>query len=133
MDRNPRRAGQALVECALVMPLVVTLSLGVLQVVLYAHARAVLISAAQEGARMAAEDGRSVDQALARAHDLVDAGLGQSVNPVRMDASADDELVTFTLDTELRAILPVPLVGELPLHARAAIARERFRPGGGGA
>src|SRR4051794_18996960 len=73
------RAAQALVESALVLPLVVTLSLGVLQVVLYAHAHDVLTSAVQEGARLAAEDGRRLDEGYARAEALVRAGLGTSV------------------------------------------------------
>jgi len=64
MPCKRRGAAQALVESALVLPLVLTLSLGVLQVVLYAHAHTVLTSAAQEGARLAAEDGRGVDRII---------------------------------------------------------------------
>src|SRR5260370_7350428 len=85
MAPRPRRdIAQALVESALVLPLVLTLSLGVLQVVLYAHARDVLTSAAQEGARLAAEDGRGVDEGRARAEVLVTAGLGGIVDGVRL-------------------------------------------------
>jgi hypothetical protein len=125
-------AAQALVESALVLPLVITLSLGVLQVVLYTHARDVLMSAVQEGARLAAEDGRGLDEADARAEALVTAGLGASVEPVRLSGSRGDEMVALRADTSLRPILPLPLVRDLPIHAEGRVARERFRPGGGG-
>jgi len=123
---------QALVESALVLPLILTLSLGVVQVVLYAHARDVLTSAAQEGARLAAEDGRGLDEGYARARALIAAGLGTSVDPVRVDGGADDELVAVYIDAELRPILPLPLVHDLPIAAVGRVARERFRPAGGG-
>ncbi len=131
-SRTRRDIAQALVESALVLPLVLTLSLGVLQVVLYAHARDVLISAAQEGARLAAEDGRGLDEGYARARALIAAGLGTSVDPVRLDGGADDELVAVHIDAALRPILPLPLVHDLPITAVGRVARERFRPAGGG-
>jgi len=121
-----------LVESALVLPLILTLSLGVLQVVLYAHARDVLTSAAQEGARLAAEDGRGLDEGYARARALIAAGLGTSVDPVRLDGGADDELVAVQIDAAMRPILPLPLIYDLPIRAVGRVARERFRPAGGG-
>ena len=60
------RSGQALVEVALVFPLLIVTSLGVLQVALYAHARDVVLASAQEGARLAAEDGRGLEDGYAR-------------------------------------------------------------------
>lgn len=123
--------GQALVESALVFPLLILLSLGVLQVILYAHARDVVISAAQEGARLAAEDGRSLDDGLARARDLVTAGLGTSVEPVQIDGSRGPDVVDLRIDSALRPILPLPIDGGLPVHGEGRVARERFRPAGG--
>src|SRR5436305_13072266 len=70
---------QALVEFALVLPLVLTVSLGVLQVTLYAHARDVVVSSVQEGARLAAEDGRSIADGKLRAQTLIAAGVGATV------------------------------------------------------
>jgi TadE-like protein len=125
-------AAQALVESALVLPLVIMLSLGVLQVVLYTHARDVLTSAVQEGARLAAEDGRGLDEGYARTQALVTAGLGTSVEPVRLDGSLDSDSVGLRVDANLRPILPLPLVESLPIHAEGRVARERFRPAGGG-
>jgi hypothetical protein len=131
MQRVWRGAGQALVEAALVLPLAITLSLGVVQVVLYAHAHDVLVSAVQEGARLSAEDGRSLDDGLNRARQLVTAGLGSSVEPLLVDGNRDDELVTLSADASLRPILPLPLPGGLPIRAVVRVVRERFRPGGG--
>src|ERR1700682_3433745 len=116
MSCKRRAAAQALVESALVLPLVIMLSLGVLPVVLYAHARDVLTTAVQEGARLAAEDGRSLDEGYARAEALVTAGLGTSVEPVRLDGSLDGESVALGVDANLRPILPLPLIQGLPIH-----------------
>jgi hypothetical protein len=131
MMRGRHFAGQALVECALVLPVMLTLTLGLLQVLLYIHARDVLVSAVHEGARLAAEDGRQLDDGYARARALVSAGLGSAVTPVRVEAVLDDDVVILRADTSLRPILPLPLIGELPLHAEGQVARERFRPSGG--
>src|SRR6202521_867553 len=101
MSCKRRGAAQALVESALVLPLLIMLSLGVLQVVLYAHARDVLTSAVQEGARLAAEDGRSLDEGYARAEALVTAGLGATVEPVRLDGSLGSDIVLLRVDASL--------------------------------
>lgn len=114
------------------MPLLVVLSLGLVQVVLYAHARDVLLSSVQEGARLAAEDGRLLDDGYARAETLLSAGLGTSLDALQLAASLDDDLVAVRADAWLRPILPLPLAQGLPLHAEARVTRERFRPGGGG-
>jgi TadE-like protein len=130
--RRRAAASQALVEFALVLPLLVVLSLGVVQVVLYAHARDVLISSVQEGARLAAEDGRLIDDGYARAETLLATGLGASLDGLRLEASLDDDVVALQADASLRPILPLPLASGLPLHAAAWVIRERFRPSGGG-
>src|SRR5690242_20636454 len=107
MHRRPARdTAQALIESALVLPLLLTMSLGLIRVVLYLHARDVLISAAQAGARVAAEDGRDLEEGYARARALIAAGLGSSVAPVRLEGRRDDELVAVRIDAALRPILP---------------------------
>jgi hypothetical protein len=122
------RIAQALVEFALVLPLVIGLSLGVLQIVLYAHARDVVVSSVQEAARLSAEDGRGLDEGYARARALISAGLGSSLEPRSIDGTMDPDLVIVHMDAVLQPI--VPLLGELPIHAEATVSRERFRPAG---
>ena len=129
--RRPGPAAQAVVEAALAFPLLMVLSLGVLQFALYEHARAVLASAVQEGARLAAEEGRGLEDGYARARRLSETGLGASVERVEPDGAASPEVVEMWIDTQLRPILPLPISGGLPIHVRAVVARERFRPGGG--
>lgn len=127
--RSRPRVAQALVEFALVAPLMVAMTIGVLQVVLYAHARDVVISSVQEGARLSAEDGRGLEEGYARARSLLVAGLGSSLQPVTLDGNIDAELVRMRIDAQLQPILPLP--GGLPIRAEATVARERFRPAGG--
>ncbi|MBV9578105.1 MAG: pilus assembly protein [Chloroflexi bacterium] len=128
LHRTRRCVAQALVEFALVVPLVVSLSFGVLQLVLYAHARDVATSSVQEAARLSAEDGRSLDDGYARARALIAAGLGSSLDPLALSGSMDSEVVRMRVDAGLRPILP--LGAPLPVHAEAWVARERFRPDG---
>jgi TadE-like protein len=125
-----RVAGQALVEAALVMPVLILMTLGVLQVVLYAHARDVLLAATQDGARLAAEEGGTLTAGYARVQSLATAGLGSSVQPLQMHCRCDADHVDLSLDTALRPIVPLPFAADLPVHVRASVTRERFRPGG---
>jgi TadE-like protein len=133
--RRPARPGrskaQALVETALVFPLLVVVALGVLQLTLYIHARDVLVAAAQEGARLAAEDGRSLEDGYARVRRLVRAGLGSAVEPVEPRGRLDADLVEMRVESALHPILPLPIERGLPIHVQATVSRERFRPGGG--
>ncbi len=128
MKRSRRCVAQALVEFALVAPLVFSMSLGVLQLVLYAHARDVVTSSVQEAARLSAEDGRGLDEGYARARTLIGAGLGASLEPMAISGSMDADVVRIRVDASLRPILP--LAGGLPIQAEAWVARERFRPAG---
>ena len=119
---------QALVEFALVVPLLVGLSLGILQLMLYAHASDVVSSSVQEGARLAAEDGRGLEEGYARTRVMLTAGLGDSLESLTLDGSMDADGVRVRVDAGLVSILP--LGTRLPVHAEAWVARERFRPGG---
>jgi hypothetical protein len=131
MNRTRLSVAQALVEFALVLPLVIAVSLGTIQLVLYAHARDVAVSSVQEGARLAAEDGRTLAEGQMRAQVLVSAGLGTSVDPVSIVGSVDDEVVHLRITAALHPVLPLPVAAGLPVDAEAWVTRERFRPGGG--
>jgi hypothetical protein len=131
LDRSRRVVAQALVEFTLILPLVIVLTLGVVQVALYAHARDVAISAVQEGARLAAEDGRTLAEGRQRAQALISAGLGTSADPVTISGSMDSDTAHLSLAATVHPVLPLPLIGSLPVTAEASVTRERFRPGGG--
>lgn len=72
--RNDR--GAAVVEFTLVSILLVALFLMVLQVGLVLHARNVMVSAAQEGARFAANADRSPADGVARTRSALEGSLG---------------------------------------------------------
>jgi hypothetical protein len=50
------------------------------------------------------------------------------VAPISLDGSMDADVVVMHVDATLQSV--VPLLGGLPLHAEAVVARERFRPAG---
>jgi hypothetical protein len=130
-DVAGRLRSQAMVEWALVLPILVTLLLSLTQVALYLHARDVLVAAAQEGARLAAEDGRHLEDGYERVRSLVRAGLGDAVERVEPRGQQDAELVEMHIESALRPILPIPIGDGLPIVVHASVSRERFRPGGG--
>src|ERR1043166_3285441 len=79
LGKRPAPA-RALVEAAVVFPLVVLLLLVLVQGALYVHARHVVLGAAREGAHVAASEQATIDEALAdgraRAESVLAAGLG---------------------------------------------------------
>jgi Flp pilus assembly protein TadG len=129
--RSARR-GQALVEFALAFPPLVLVALALVQVALYAHAENVVTGAAQDGARVAAESGRSVADGVATTRTLLAAGLGPTASAVAVDGSEDGAAVTIVASGSLPMILPGGGAFALPLHGRASISKEVFVAGPGG-
>ena len=68
--------GSAVVEFALVTPLLLLVALAVLQVVLALHVRSTLTAAAAEGARAGALAGAGLAVAESRTRDVLDDALG---------------------------------------------------------
>lgn len=85
--------GSSVVEFTLVSGLLVTLFLGVMQLAVVLHTRNVLVSAAQEGARYAANADRTADEGALRAAQAIEEALGSGVRsrmlvtPLPVDAS----------------------------------------------
>jgi Flp pilus assembly protein TadG len=104
MRRGER--GQATVEVALVLPVVVLLLLAVLQVALVARASVLVAGAARDAARAAAIDG-DVDAARAAAL----GGSGLDADRLTVDVELDGDLVRATVT--YRDDTDVPLVGSL--------------------
>ena len=77
--RTPGDAGNAVVEFALVVPVLLAVALAVLQLALALHVRATLTSAAAEGARAAALAGAA--GGAGREHPWWPARAGLFVNP----------------------------------------------------
>lgn len=102
--------GSAVVEFALVTPLLLVLLLGVLQIALAMHVRATLTAAAAEGARVAALSGSSLSRGEQRTRDvLADSLTGGRVGGVSASRErlAGVEVVAITVTASL------PLIGLL--------------------
>ena len=70
--------GQSMVEFALALPVLLVILIGVVQFALVYHARDVASTAVQEGARLAAAEGRTPAEGAVRAHEVLESGLGPS-------------------------------------------------------
>jgi Flp pilus assembly protein TadG len=102
--------GSAVVEFALVTPLILLLALAVLQVALALHVRATLTSAAAEGARAAALAGADPQAGVRRARDL----LAQNVaGSIVTSVTAERTLVAGLRVIAVRIDATLPLVGLL--------------------
>lgn len=102
--------GSAVVELVLVLPLLLAVGVGVVQVVLTLHVRSVLTAAAAEGARAAALAGADPAAAVARVDDLLAGSLaGSVVRDVTARASADAGLAVMVVRVEAH----LPLAGLL--------------------
>jgi hypothetical protein len=102
---KPNERGQASVELAMTIPLVVFLVLGAVQVGLIVAEQVAVIHAAREGARAAAVSAApSVDATTA-------ARGATSLRPIGVDVRADESYVTVTVTRT--APTDVPFVGAL--------------------
>ena len=124
MNRRRYERGQATVEAALVLPLVVLLLLAVVQVGLLVRAEVLVTHAAREAARSAAVD--SDPQAAARA-----AAVATTLDPHRMTVRVEGRngpgsrvRVEITYDAPTDVPLVGGLIGDVTLHASATMRVE---------
>lgn len=114
--------GQATVEVALLLPLIVTLLLGVVQVGLVVRDQVLVTHAAREAARAAAVDPRPE---VARAGAVGAARL----DPARLEvdlAGGTDPGATLAVTVRYRSPTRVPVVGPL-VGDRTLVAEARMR------
>jgi Flp pilus assembly protein TadG len=121
--------GQALVEAALTFPLLLLVAIGLVQFALFVHAQGVVTGAVQDGARIAAAEGRTPADGVTHAEALLDAGLGRSARDVTVRGSEGGGTVALEAQGRLRAIVPWVADATLPLGARAVMSKEGFRAG----
>jgi Flp pilus assembly protein TadG len=128
---RPAERGQAAVEAAVVLPLLLLVAIGLVQFALFVHAQGVVTGAVQDGARVAAAEGRTPADGVAHAEALLRAGLGRYADDVTVRGSGDGQTVALEARGRLRTIVPWVADATLPLGARAIVGRERFRGGPG--
>lgn len=122
-------SGQALVEAAVTLPILLLTALGLIQFALYVHAEQVVTGAVQDGARVAAAEGASTAEGVARARTLIDGTLGNGVASVAVTGGATTDVVVISANGRLSTIVPWPGDG-IPLSATARVNKERLVPSG---
>jgi Flp pilus assembly protein TadG len=117
---EPRDAGSEVVEFTLVSILVVLIVAGVFQLALTLHVRNTLIACAEEGARLAAAEDRTLADGEERAISLARASLGDYPARAHATLTTIDGVSTVRVTFEA----PVPVVGlwgvgRMSIEARA--------------
>src|SRR5215210_3540241 len=100
------RRGQALLEAAVILPLLLLVALGLVQFALFVHAQHVVTGAVQDGARVAAAHDGSVGRGVAHARDVLRAGLGRQADELTVTGSGDGGVVRIEARGTLRLIIP---------------------------
>jgi TadE-like protein len=111
-----------MVEFLAVAILVVVSLLGLAQMAVWVWARGVAVSAAHEGARTAAEAGRSIDVGVARTRSLLRDGLGASADRFRVESDEADGVVALVAVGQAPVI--VPFLPAFTVEARATARDE---------
>ena len=130
MTRHRRRVGrredlgQATVELALVLPVLVVLAMALVQVGLVARTTVLVQHAAREGARVAAVGGsiREVEDAV-----IGSSGLLLTDTDTDVERIVEGDLVTVTVRYLARTDAPLvgPLLPDVVLSATVSMRRER--------
>lgn len=110
MSREAERGrddGNVVVEFVLVSILVITIAMGVIQLAVALHVRNMLISAASEGARLAATNDRGLDDGVFRTKYL----LSESLGGYDIHVTGSDTVIDGAPATQVTVTAPVPVFG----------------------
>ena len=118
-----------MVEMAIALPVLLAVLLGVVQFALVYHARDVATTASQEGARLAAADGRTPAEGAARARDVLQSGLGRTGSEFTVAAQDTGESVVVQTEGDYPLIIPFVIGHSIPIEAKAEVRKEEFRSG----
>lgn len=122
-------AGESMVEFALVLPVLLLVLVGVVQLALVHHAQNVVTTAAQEGARLAAAEGGDPTGGEQRTRDVLGSGLGGNGDDFEVAATDDGETVTVRASGGYPLIFPWLGRRDIELDATASVRKEGFRSG----
>lgn len=122
-------SGGSTAELALVLPVLLMVLIGTVQIALVHHARTVAETAAIEGARLAASDGYGVEQGALRVRDVLEAGLGASAAGFTISAETQGDVVIARASGEYSLFIPWVSSLAIPIEASAEVWREGFRHG----
>lgn len=118
--------GQTTLEFVLVLPLLLFILLALLQFGVTIYAQSVITGAAQEGARVAAEADKSIDDGIAVANRNITTGLGQVKTVIT--GSGDNEVVSIQVEATVPSFLPILNQSlKFNLKARANMSKEGWQ------
>lgn len=122
MPTDRRDRGQAAVEFAIALPLVVVLVLGVVHVIVVARDQLAVELAAREGARAASVAADPSSAAAAAAHDAT------TLSP--LDVTTRSDRSTVTVEVVYRSRTDVPIIGAVvpSIDLRASVTMRREPP-----
>jgi Flp pilus assembly protein TadG len=118
-----------MVEMAIALPVLLAVLLGVVQFALVYHARDVATTASQEGARLAAAEGRTPAEGVARARDVLQSGLGRTGSEFTVTAQDTGESMVVQTKGDYPLIIPFVIGRSIPIEAQAEVRKEEFRSG----
>lgn len=118
-----------MVELAIVLPVLLIVLIGIVQFALVYHARDVATTAAQEGARFAAAEGRTPEEGAARTRDVLESGLGETGAGFSVTAEDSGEIVIVEASGDYPLIIPWVTGNSIPIEVEAEVRREEFRSG----
>jgi len=118
-----------MVEMAIALPVLLAVLLGIVQFALVYHARDVATTASQEGARLAAAEGRTPAEGAARARDVLQSGLGRTGSGFTVTAQDTGESMVVRSEGDYPLIIPFVIGRSIPIKAQAEVRKEEFRNG----
>ena len=107
VEKRPRRgdSGEALLEIALVLPILLLLSMGMLDFGRAFHAKNIVDSAAREGCRVAVVTAPDVPLAKSRADNILAAG-GMTSTSIDVIGPGPDKMVTVEVHSTFTFVTP---------------------------
>ena len=111
-SKQPRRTGAAVVEFAIVAPVMILLTMGMMEVGRLVMVKQLLVNASREGARLAALPGTSTDEVIAQVRmELEGASVDKatiSVNPSILASAGAGTPVTVSISVNAADVSWVP-------------------------
>jgi Flp pilus assembly protein TadG len=118
-----------MVELALALPVLLIILVAAVQFALVYHAKDVATTAAQEGARLAAAEGRTPAEGAGRAQDVLESGLGRTGSEFNVIAEDTGDTVVVQTEGDYPLFIPWVTGRSIPIEATAEVHKEGFRSG----
>jgi hypothetical protein len=122
-----RGTAQGIAEYAVTVMLFFGVVFGAADFAVWLHAQNATVAAVQEAAAVAAREDGTGPAAEQVGRELLQAALGPGAARVQVHVEVGDDVVTADAQGSW-AVAPFGLSVGAPVHARAVLTRERFRP-----